>query len=196
MAVLLLTVRAWLRYVVPLTLLAGIALGPVAYAAWTLAPPVDVVTGRALVWRGWMLMACAIALQFLAVAAAAPAVRALHAGAPLSQLGALAKGLRGIVRGFVPWLTALVAVQLGHTLNCRSRVASAFAGLFDNLHIWAAAATVVAMQAFAMTFGPLARLLGLTSLVFADLAVLGTCALLPIGIVEVQKVFVRARLST
>jgi len=92
-------------------------------------------------------------------------------------------------------LTALVAVQLGHTFNCRSRVASVFAGLFDNLHIWAASATVVALQVFAIAFGPLARLLGLTSLVFADLLVLGACALLPIGIVEVQKVFVRRAVS-
>ncbi|HEX6642945.1 MAG TPA: cation-transporting P-type ATPase [Thermoanaerobaculia bacterium] len=88
-------------------------------------------------------------------------------------------------------LIALVAVELGHTFNCRSRVASVFDGLFDNLHIWAAAATVVALQAFAMTFGPLARLLGLTSLVAADFAVLVACAVVPIGIVEVQKMFVR-----
>lgn len=108
-----LTVRAWLRYVVPLTLLAVIALGPVAYAAWKAGAPTDVATARALVRRGWILMTCAIALQLLVVAAAAPAVRALHAGAPLSQLGAFAMGLRGLVRGFVPWLTAIVAVLLG-----------------------------------------------------------------------------------
>ena len=92
-------------------------------------------------------------------------------------------------------LTALVAVQLGHTFNCRSRVASAFAGLFDNLHIWAATATVIALQVFAIAFEPLARLLGLTSLVAADLAVLGACALLPIAIVELYKAFVRARIT-
>ena len=92
-------------------------------------------------------------------------------------------------------LTALVAVQLGHTFNCRSRVASALSGLFDNLHIWAASATVIALQVFAIAFGPLARLLGLTSLVFADVVVLGACVLIPIGIVEVQKVVVRSRVS-
>lgn len=108
-----LTVRAWLRYVVPLTLLAAIALGPVAYVAWKAAPPVDVLSARGLIRRGWVLAACAIALQLLIVAAAAPAVRALHAGAPLSQIGAFTAGLRGLVRGFVPWLTAIVAVLLG-----------------------------------------------------------------------------------
>src|SRR5690349_24886533 len=92
-------------------------------------------------------------------------------------------------------LSALVDVQLGHTFTCRSRVASAFSGLFDNLHIWAASATVIALQVFAITFEPLARLLRLTSLVVADLGILGACVLLPIGIVEVQKWFVRSRRS-
>jgi len=113
MQVMSLTVRAWLRYVVPLTLLAVIALGPVAYLAWKTTPPVDVLTARALVRHGWVLATCAIALQLLVVAAAAPAVRALDGGAPLSQLGAFTAGVRGLVRGFVPWLTALVAVLLG-----------------------------------------------------------------------------------
>jgi hypothetical protein len=113
MGVMSTTVRAWLRYVVPLTLLAIVALGPIAYLAWTAAAPVDVLAARALVRRGWILAAVAIAFQLLLVAAAAPAVRALHAGAPLSQLGALWAGVRGLVRGFVPWLTAIVAVLLG-----------------------------------------------------------------------------------
>jgi hypothetical protein len=108
-----LTVRAWLRYIVPLTLLAIVAVGPVAYVAWKTAAPVDVVTARGLVRRGWVLAAVAIALQLFLVAAAAPAVRGLHAKAPLSQLGALRAGIVGLVRGFVPWLTAIVAVLLG-----------------------------------------------------------------------------------
>jgi Ca2+-transporting ATPase len=91
-------------------------------------------------------------------------------------------------------LSALVAVQLGHTFNCRSRVASVLSGLFDNLHIWAAAATVVALQAFAMTFQPLARLLALTSLSATDLLVIATCAVLPMVVVEIYKVWLRAKL--
>jgi hypothetical protein len=113
MASMSLTVRAWLRYVVPLTLLAIIALGPVAYAASKAVAPIDVLTARALVRRGWMFAAGAIALQLWLVAAVAPAVRALHAGTPLTQLGALVAGVRGLVRGVVPWLTVLVAVLLG-----------------------------------------------------------------------------------
>jgi len=89
-------------------------------------------------------------------------------------------------------LTALVAVQLGHTFNCRSRVASAATGLFDNFHLWAAAVTVVALQMVAITFRPLAHLLDLTPLFAIDGVVLAMCGLLPIAIVEIQKVFVRA----
>ena len=91
-------------------------------------------------------------------------------------------------------LSALVAVQLGQTFNCRSRVASVLSGMFDNLHVWAAAATVVALQAFAITFGPLARLLALTRLSAIDLLVIATCAVLPIVVVEIYKAFLRARL--
>jgi hypothetical protein len=111
--VLSLTVRAWLRYVVPLTLLAAVVLGPVAYLAWTAPAPVDVLAARALVRRGWILAIFALVLQLLVVAGAAPAVRALHDGAPLSQIGAFMAGMRGLVRGFVPWLTAVIAVLLG-----------------------------------------------------------------------------------
>jgi hypothetical protein len=66
--------------------------------------------------------------------------------------------------------------------------------MFDNLHIWAAAATVAALQAFAMTFGSLAHLLGLTRLSGPDLPVLAICAVLPIAVVETYKVVIRARL--
>lgn len=67
--------------------------------------------------------------------------------------------------------------------------------MFDNLHIWAATATVIALQAFAITFRPVARLLDLTRLSAADAAVLAACVLLPIVIVETQKAFGRARLE-
>ena len=88
-------------------------------------------------------------------------------------------------------LCALVAVQLGHTFNCRSRVASAFTGLFSNLHVWAAVGTVILLQTFAIGFKPLAGLLGLTSLTPRDLILMALCMLLPIAIVEVQKLGVR-----
>ncbi|HEX2835076.1 MAG TPA: cation-transporting P-type ATPase [Thermoanaerobaculia bacterium] len=91
-------------------------------------------------------------------------------------------------------LCALVAVQLGQTFNCRSRVASALSGIFDNVHIWAATATVVTLQALAIAFPPLARLLALTRLSGADLAVIIMCAVLPVVVVEIYKTWVRRRL--
>jgi len=113
MQVMSLTVRAWLRYVVPLTLLAVTRRARARNPRWSGRPPGDCFTARASVGDGWVRATCAIALQLLVVAAAAPAVRALDGGAPLSQLGAFTAGVRGLVRGFVPWLTALVAVLLG-----------------------------------------------------------------------------------
>jgi Ca2+-transporting ATPase len=92
-------------------------------------------------------------------------------------------------------LIGLVSVQLGHTFNCRSRIASAIPGMFDNLHVWAAAATVIALQAFVIWFRPLADLLDLTPLSWMDVLVAAGCALLPIAIVETQKAFVRAGLG-
>jgi Ca2+-transporting ATPase len=92
-------------------------------------------------------------------------------------------------------LLSLVAVQVGHTFNCRSRIASAATGLFDNLHIWAALATVVALQALALTFRPLAHLLDLTPVTSTDLLVTAASVVLPIVVVETQKAFARARLD-
>jgi Ca2+-transporting ATPase len=93
-------------------------------------------------------------------------------------------------------LLALVAVQLAHTFNCRSRVASALSGLFDNPHIWAASATVIALQVFASAFPPTARLLGFAPLRATDLIVIAICAVLPVAIVETQKFIARTRLDS
>jgi Ca2+-transporting ATPase len=119
-------------------------------------------------WQGTMLAAIALTAYVLAL--------------QLYGAGAHARTLA---------LCALVAVQVGHTFNCRSRVTSAFTGMFENLHVWAASATVVALQILAIYFTPLARLLDLTRVTRIDLALLAICLALPIAIVEVQKMFVR-----
>ena len=92
-------------------------------------------------------------------------------------------------------LMALVAVQMGHTFNCRSRIASAFRGIAENVHLWAATATVVVLQALAVAVAPLRRLLGTVPLTGRDVVVTLACALLPIAIVELQKAVARRRLS-
>lgn len=123
-------------------------------------------------WQGAMLAAIALAAYLWAL-------RTYGAGAHARTLA----------------LLALIAVQLGHTFNCRSRIASAATGLFANLHIWAATVTVIALQTFAMTFRPLARLLDLRPAASMDLILVAACALLPIMIVEVQKFLARASLE-
>lgn len=57
-------------------------------------------------------------------------------------------------------LFALVAVQLGHTFNCRSRTRSAFDGIFSNPFLWIAVLIVVILQLLAVYFSPLASVLG------------------------------------
>jgi hypothetical protein len=107
------TFRAWLRYVVPFSVLAVIALAPIAYVGLGAGAPTDVLRARADVRLGWILVALGLALQLWLVAAVAPGVRSVETGAPLSQWRAFASGIAGLVRGVVPWATAIVAVLLG-----------------------------------------------------------------------------------
>jgi magnesium-transporting ATPase (P-type) len=90
-------------------------------------------------------------------------------------------------------LLSLVGVQLGHLFNCRSRTRSAFDGFFSNPYIFVAAAIVIALQLFAV-FNPfLSSLLGLETPNLQDWIVIGMSVVLPIAIVEIWKVVVRAR---
>lgn len=84
-------------------------------------------------------------------------------------------------------LLALVAVQLGHTFNCRSRTRSAFDGIFRNPYLWIAALIVVMLQLFAVYLSPLAAVLGTVKPSATDWIVIGSCGLLPIIIVETTK---------
>jgi Ca2+-transporting ATPase len=84
-------------------------------------------------------------------------------------------------------LFALVSVQLGHTFNCRSRTRSAFDGIFTNPFLWIAVVIVVLLQLFAVYFSPLASVLGTVEPSATDWIVIGSCGLLPIGIVEMTK---------
>src|SRR4029079_7429329 len=82
-------------------------------------------------------------------------------------------------------LFALVGVQLGHTFNCRSRSRSALNGLFRNPFIWIAAVIVILLQLLAAYFLPLAALLGTVKPLAMDWAIICTCTLLTIGVVEI-----------
>lgn len=107
------TLRAWLRYLVPLTLLSALAFVPLVYVASRVGIAPDVARARAQLRAGWVIAGCAFACQLWLVAAVAPAVRSIAEGAPLSQRLALRRGVAGLVRGALPCMIAIVAVALG-----------------------------------------------------------------------------------
>lgn len=108
-----LALRAWLRYLVPLTLLAVITCAPLLYIALHAHAPKDIRSARVLVRIPWLLASFAWIAQLWLVAAAAPLVRSIADATPLSQLRALVAGLRGLVRGLLPIAAAIAAILLG-----------------------------------------------------------------------------------
>ena len=108
-----LALRAWLRYLVPLTLLALITCGPLLYVALHASAVKDIPHARIQVRIPWILASFAWIPQLWLVAAAAPLVRSVDTAQPLSQPGALWAGLRGLVRGALPFAAAVAAILLG-----------------------------------------------------------------------------------
>lgn len=106
-------VRAWLRYLVPLTILSAVAFLPMFYVAMRVGAAPDLAKARAQVRIGWILAGTAWMFQLLLVAGVTPAVRGLVSKAPLSQWRALASGLRNLSRALVPWIIVVGAVALG-----------------------------------------------------------------------------------
>lgn len=90
-------------------------------------------------------------------------------------------------------LFSLIAVQLGHTFNCRSRTRSAFVGLFRNRFIWLAVMSVIGLQVMAAYIEPLALVLDITKPSALDWLVICTSGFLAIGIVELIKLIQRWR---
>lgn len=107
------TLRAWLRYVVPLTLLSAVALLPLVWLAFRAGVAPNIAKARAQLRLGWAIAAVAWTCQLWLVAGVAPALHGIWRGEPLSQLRALTRGLAGLARGFVPCLLVVLAVGLG-----------------------------------------------------------------------------------
>jgi hypothetical protein len=99
--------------VVPLTLLSVLAFLPLIYFASRVGAPQDIAKARAQIRIAWVCGGTAWLWQWLLVAAAAPAVRGIIRGHPLSQWRALVEGLRNLVRGIVPWAIVVAAIALG-----------------------------------------------------------------------------------
>lgn len=108
-----LALRSWVRYLVPLTVLALVAFAPLLYVALTARAPMNVGDARFQVRFAWALAGSAVAFHLLLVAGVAPTVRAIALGSPLSQVGAFVAGLQGLLRGALPWLVVLASIMLG-----------------------------------------------------------------------------------
>ena len=90
-------------------------------------------------------------------------------------------------------LFALVGVQIGHTFNCRSRIHSAFTGLFRNPFVWVAIAIVITLQLLALYQPFLARVLDTHPLNAPDWWIIASTIILPIIVVEITKLIARRR---
>jgi hypothetical protein len=108
-----LALRAWLRYLVPLTLLALVASGPMLWIAWRWPAPSDVQHARLQMRVSYALASTAWIWQLWLVAGVAPAVRGLADGRPISQLAALGGGLRGLATKLVPVVITIFAITMG-----------------------------------------------------------------------------------
>jgi Ca2+-transporting ATPase len=92
-------------------------------------------------------------------------------------------------------LFAIIAAQLGHMFNCRSRTRSALDGIFRNPFIWVAVAIVVLLQLLAIYFSPLSVVLGTVRLSAIDWVIVGLCVIGPVIVVEIAKAVTRSRLA-
>jgi len=108
-----LALRAWLRYLVPLTLLAVIACAPILLVGLRAPAPLDLDQARRQIRIAWVLASFAWVFQLWLVAAVAPAVKSVAGASPLSQLRAFTGGIRGLVRGAIPVGIAVIAIILG-----------------------------------------------------------------------------------
>ena len=108
-----LTLRAWLTYLGPFVVLGVVAAAPPLFVFYKLAPTLDPEHARARVPLGIALAFVALFAQLAAVAAVAPAVRAVAARERLPQLRALLDGAAALVRAIVPACVVAATVLLG-----------------------------------------------------------------------------------
>jgi hypothetical protein len=106
-------VRAWLRYLVPLTILSAIACAPILLVALRAPAVKDIEHARQQIRIAWVLGSFAWVCQLWLVAGVAPAVKSVARAQPMSQLAALGAGIRGLVRGVLPVGIAVIAILLG-----------------------------------------------------------------------------------
>jgi hypothetical protein len=108
-----LALRTYVRYLVPLTLLAAVVFAPVIYGALRMPAPRDPVRARAALTTAWVIASTAWMFQLALVGAAAPLARAVAAGAAPGQLRAFGRAAVQLARTLVPCLAAIAAVAIG-----------------------------------------------------------------------------------
>ena len=100
--------RAYPRYLAPLTLLALVVFAPYLWLAFRTPVPADAAAVREIVKLAWLSLAYVVGAQLLLSGAATP-----MAMRDLSQLGALVAGARQLARAAVPCAIAFAAVIAG-----------------------------------------------------------------------------------
>lgn len=108
-----LAARTLARYLVPLAAATLLVVAPWAIVALRAPWPRNLAGGNLALVNAFGIAATAWIATFVLVGAAAPLVRALHAGAPLSQPRAIVAAVANTVRMALPCLAASAAVLVG-----------------------------------------------------------------------------------
>jgi hypothetical protein len=108
-----LAARTAVRYVVPLAIATFVVVAPWAYAAFRSPWPRDLAGANIALARAFGIAGTAWIATFVLVGAAAPLVRAVAAGAPLSQPRAVGAAIGNGIRMALPCLAASAAVLIG-----------------------------------------------------------------------------------
>ena len=113
MSIVALALRTYVRYLVPLTVLAVIACAPIVWFALGATEPRDAASARAMLRVTFVIAATAWVWQIMLAGAAAELVDGVATRTPISQLAALGRGCVGLVRAIVPGLAAAAAIAVG-----------------------------------------------------------------------------------
>lgn len=97
------------RYLAPIALLSVIAMAPIALVAFGVAAPANAKQASIVLRVAWLCAASGMIALLVLVGALAPILR----GERTSQLVALARGARGMMRAIVPAIVVLCAVAMG-----------------------------------------------------------------------------------
>jgi hypothetical protein len=112
-ALLTLTLRTWVRYLVPLTLLSALAFCAFAYVAFRTHGALDIVEAQAQLRLGWILVGFAWIAQLALVAGVTPAVQVIAIAIAPSQFVVLRAGCARLVRAILPTLVATIVIAIG-----------------------------------------------------------------------------------